>query len=95
MFGENERHMKWIFVYDSDGAFKLRKNPEIWEYVASSYSVKEMGILKIGDNEKLLYQILEKGGSINTSKPDQNSLRLRKKYETSYGELELYSLRAE
>lgn len=95
MFGENERHMKWIFVYDTDGAFKLRKNPEIWEYVASSYSVKEMGILKTGDNEKLLYQILEKGGSINTSKPNQNSLRLRKKYETSYGELELYSLRAE
>jgi len=95
MFGENERHMKWIFVYDSDGAFKLRKNPEIWEYVANSYSVKEMGILKMGDNEKRLYQILEKGGSINTSKPDQKSLKLRKKYETSYGELELYSLRAE
>lgn len=91
--GENERHMKWIFVYDSSGVFKLKENQEIWEYVASSYSVKEMGILKIGSNEKQLYQILEKGGSVNTSKPDQESLKLKKKYKTSYGELELYSLR--
>lgn len=93
--GEDERHIKWIFVYDESGVFNLRKNPEIWEYVSNNYSVKEMGILKKGDTEKQMYTIMEKGGSINTSKPDQNSLKLRKKYETSEGEIEFYSLRAE
>jgi 4-amino-4-deoxy-L-arabinose transferase-like glycosyltransferase len=93
--GEDERHIKWIFVYDESGVFDLRKNPEIWEYVANNYSVKEMGILKTGDTERQMYTIMEKGGSINTSKPNPESLTLRKKYETSSGEMEFYSLRAE
>ncbi len=79
--------MKWIFVYDESGVFNLRKNPEIWEYVANNYSVKEMGILRTGNTEKQMYTIMEKGGSINTSKPDQNSLKLRESMKHPMGKL--------
>ncbi len=92
-FGEDERQMKWIFIYDNNE--KLRENPEIWEYVNKNYSIREIGILKTGDDEKPVYFILEKGGSINFSNTNLNSRKLKTKYETSYGELELYSLRAD
>jgi hypothetical protein len=93
-FAENERHMKWIFVYDSLGVSKLKENPEIWEYVSNNYSVKEIGILKNGESEKQLYLILKKGRSNNASKPDFGPPTLKRTYETSYGLLEFYSLRA-
>lgn len=92
-FGEDERNMKWIFVYDNNE--KLRENPEIWEYVTKNYSLREIGVLKSDEVEKPVYFILEKGGSIDFSNTNFNSRKLKTRYKTSYGELELYSLRAD
>ncbi len=94
-FGEDERHMKWIFVYDDLGIFKLKENPKLEEYVVKRYSIREVGILKIGEKTKQMYLILEKVGSTDTSELELKPPQLAKKYETSLGELELYILRAE
>jgi len=93
-FGENERHMKWIFVYDNYGISKLRENPDIWEYVNKSYSVKEVGFLKIGENLEQKYIILKKGGSIDFNGYNLDSPKLSRVYETSYGLVKLYSSRS-
>lgn len=93
-FGENERHMKWIFVYDNFGLLKLRENPEIWDYINKSYSVKEVGFLERGDNLEQKYIILEKGGSIDLNGYDLDQPKLSRVYETSYGLVNLYSSRS-
>jgi len=93
-FGENERHMKWIFVYDNFGILKLRENPEMWEYINKSYSVKEVGFIKIGENLEQKYIILEKGGFIDLNVYNLDFPKLSRVYETSYGLVKLYSSRS-
>lgn len=92
-FGEDERHMKWIFVFDNLGLSRLRENQEIWEYVNKSYSVKEVGFLKIGKNFNQKYIILQKGGSIDMSGANLEPPKLARVYETSYGLVNFYTSR--
>ena len=93
-FGENERHMKWIFVYDNIGISKLRENAEIWEYINKSYFIKEVGFIEIGENLEQKYFILEKGGSIDMTGASLEIPKLAAEYKTSYGLVKLYSSRA-
>lgn len=93
-FGENERHMKWIFVYDNSGISKLRENTEIWDYINKSYFIKEVGFIENGENLEQKYIILEKGGSIDMSGANLERPKLAAVYKTSYGLVKLYSSRA-
>jgi 4-amino-4-deoxy-L-arabinose transferase-like glycosyltransferase len=90
-FGEDERHMRWIFAYDEYGLYKLNENPALWAYISENYSVKEAGFLKIEEESAQLYLILKKGGTMDAG--IANKPVLKREYGLSEFKAQVYTIR--
>ena len=91
-----DRGINWYFVYQWQFP-KLFNNPEIWEHVQSSYSLKQMAYTMQNDQPNLLYMLFKKEGSFDGSditKLVQNFTSINevttKEYELTKGKQVLY-----
>ena len=86
-----EKGVNWIFVYN--WGLSILKNEEVWDYIQSSYSLKQMAFLQTQQGNTPLYLLLEKGGSFNASEINtilNNQQIMSREYELTRGTNILY-----
>lgn len=63
---EEKYNFRWIFMYNW-GLEVIQKYPERWEYIKSSYSLRQVAFQNTPQGAVPLYMLFEKGGSYNES----------------------------
>ena len=81
----------WLFVYQ--WGFNIMNNPELWEEVKSTYSLRQVAFLQQGEQVSPIYFLLEKGGSfdedeLNTMIADKE-IKIRNYEYTNGGQIPL------
>ncbi len=60
---EEEQNVRWVFVYQ--WGMDIFQNEEMWNYISSGYSLKQVAFTQQGDQAQPIYFLLEKGGSFD------------------------------
>jgi hypothetical protein len=90
IFAENERNVRWIFLYQ--WGMNVINSPQ-WEYISTHYSLKQIALMSgSGEQFKPVYLLLEKGGSFDANSLEQmleGKEQKVKSYENSNGFFDL------
>ena len=68
--GAEEDGVRWVFVYQ--WGMDLFEKEELWNYISSEYSLKQVAFVQQGEQTVPTYFLLEKGGSFDIN--DVNDL---------------------
>lgn len=92
-FKEIESHgATWLFVYQ--WGFTIMDNEEMWGYIKNNYSVRQVAFVNTDSGSKLIYVLLERGGSFDDDdlvNVDVSKVQVRE-YDLTRGLTGLYYL---
>ncbi|MFA6888331.1 MAG: glycosyltransferase family 39 protein [Candidatus Woesearchaeota archaeon] len=89
---EDTLNFKWVVLY-GPGIGTIQTKQEVWEYIQTNYTIRQVGLMIQNSQYAPVYLVLEKGGVVDLTSFVQNKIPvLATTYEITDGSIDFYTI---